>query len=235
MKEMLRKALSLQEDRMEVVPNGVNLGLVDESIHRYKRKYRKLRELGDTIIMYVGSLEAVEGVDILIRAMARMRIARQNAALVVAGSGTQRSSLIRLARSLGVNKQVYFVGWVPYQELFGFQSNADVLVAPLRHGRTRYDTAQIAFPAKIPNYLAVGKPVVATNVGDIPLVLEDDREALIVEQGSVDGLANALQRLSSDTGLRKKLGKNAQIKAKDFDWKNLAARIKRLYSNLQRS
>lgn len=225
MQEVLAASLPDYAYKLATIPNGVNLEAVDKSVRKFKRAFSSTREMGSFVVMYVGSLETYEGVDILIRSIKEARNRGLDAAAVVAGAGTKRQMLQQLAVDLGLSRWIRFVDWIPYHQVFGLQANADVLVAPRRPMRV----SDISFPLKVPNYFAVGKPVVSSSVGDIPKVLRHNIDGLLVRPCDPVSLADALMLLAEDPALRQKLAQNAKKRAMAFDWKTLVESLRKIY------
>jgi glycosyltransferase involved in cell wall biosynthesis len=81
-------------------------------------------------------------------------------------------------------------------------------------------------------YMAAGKAIVASDLGQIADVLDDERTALLVDPGNPSALALALNRLSGDRELRERLGRNAQVEAQHYTWLGNAQRIVEAFESL---
>jgi glycosyltransferase involved in cell wall biosynthesis len=96
-------------------------------------------------------------------------------------------------------------------------SRARCLVLP----RPDSQQARAGFPTKLGEYLALGRPVVVTKVGEIPRFLEDGRTAYLVETGHVENFANKLREVFADRERAEKIGLAGKEVAKScFDWRN---------------
>jgi len=113
-------------------------------------------------------------------------------------------------------------GWLPTDDVVGEMCAADVLVFPKLN-----DIVNVAgMPAKLAEYMAIGRAVMTSRLGDIPLYLTDHEDALLCQPGSHDALAERLQQLIHDVPLRQKLAANARLTAsKYFDFRSVAARL----------
>ena len=120
-------------------------------------------------------------------------------------------------------------GYLPKDELIAAMSAADILVEP----KMTHAANLAAFPQKLAEYLSMGKPVVASAVGDIPWYLTDNEDALLTRPGDArEDMAQALKRLIEDPALRRKLSKQAREAArKYFDYHLLAAKIEKAFQN----
>jgi glycosyltransferase involved in cell wall biosynthesis len=144
-------------------------------------------------VLYLGRLIEAKGVDVLLRAIARV----PGATLIVAGEGPQRAELEGLAQSLDVGDRVSFVGWVGDDERARLLRAARTLALP-----SVWDEA---FGIAGVEAMAVGTPVVASRVGGIPSWLDDGRTGLLVPRGDDEALAGALRRVLEDPQLADRL------------------------------
>lgn len=176
--------------RVEVIYNGVDLerfGGQDRSALR--------AELGwapeDLVIGAVGRLEPVKGYDHLLQAVARLATSGRPMKLAFAGDGTQREPLAALARQLGIEGRVLFLGF--RKDVAALYGAFDVFVlSSLREG----------FPNVVIEAMASGCPVVATRVGGVAEIVVDGQSGLVVEPASAESLTGALQALADDEALR---------------------------------
>jgi glycosyltransferase involved in cell wall biosynthesis len=145
-------------------------------------------------VLYLGRLIEAKGVDVLLRAMARL----DGIALVVAGEGPQRPALEALARDLGLEHRVRFLGWVSGAERGRLLRDARVLALP-----SSWDEA---FGIVGIEALGLGTPVVATSVGGIPSWLTHEKTGLLVPRADDVELAAALRRILDEPGLAAEMG-----------------------------
>jgi len=134
-------------------------------------------------VLFVGNLVHVKGVDRLLRAMVHV----PDAGLVIIGDGNQRKPLQRLAETLGVADRVEFLGRLSQEEVADWMRKADCLCLPSRSE---------GMPNVVLEALACGTPVVATAVGEVPHLLRNEENGMLVsgesEDAVVRGLASAL-------------------------------------------
>ena len=152
-------------------------------------------------IMYLGLMGPVSGVDILIKAFNSLR--HENVRLYIVGQGHMKDNLIKLAESLG-NRSIVFKS-LSDEDLHQFMLEMDILTIPYIKDKRN----QANFPSKIIEYLWCGRAILATNVGEIPQVLENNRTALLVESDDIDAIKDGLNTLILDNKLRDRLGRNA--------------------------
>ena len=147
------------------------------------------------IVSAPGQLEPLKGVDDLIRAFARVAESRPEAACLVAGEGEQRDELERLAEDLGVGERLHLLGYL--DEPAPVIASADVFVSP---------SHTEGLPGAVAQALALGRPVVATEVGGNGEIVDDGRTGLLVPAGDPDALAAGMGRLLDDPDLAARLG-----------------------------
>ncbi|MDP8908843.1 MAG: glycosyltransferase family 4 protein [Chloroflexota bacterium] len=172
-------------------------------------RFRAQHGLGDAdpCLAVVGNVTPARGQDVVIRALPALRAEFPRIRCVIAGVPHQRAGdlayreeLATLARRLGVDDVVSFVGLVdPIADLY---AAADVVVNPVRVNES---FGRVAVEA-----LSAGCPVVAARVGAIPEVVRDGREALLFEAGDHEALGEAVARLWRDRRLREHLVRNGR-------------------------
>ncbi len=153
---------------------------------------------GDGVLaLYVGNLEAYQGIDLLIESVALLGPDEGPDQLVLIGGESDHvAAYRRKADRLGLSSRVHFLGPRPVQDIYGYLEQADILVSPRTKG---YNT-----PMKIYSYLASGRPVVATRLWTHTQVLDDQTSVLPEPEPSA--FADALRRLADDATLRQRLG-----------------------------
>jgi glycosyltransferase involved in cell wall biosynthesis len=126
---------------------------------------------------------------------------------------------------------VIFTGAVAHERVPALLDACDILVAP--HVPLADGSEFFGSPTKIFEYMAMGKGIVASRLGQIGEVLSDGETAVMVEPGNVDELRNAMVRLIADEELRKRLGANAREAAvKNHTWVHNARRVLDAYHEL---
>jgi glycosyltransferase involved in cell wall biosynthesis len=153
-------------------------------------------------VVYVGTLEPYQGIDLLLASVRTLRDGKAwtGTVLVAGGSHDQVDYYRGLARELGVDEVVSFLGTVGPREAEELVRRADVLVSPRTSGTNT--------PLKIYSYLRSGKPIVATNIWSHTQVLNPDVCRLVAPEPS--DFAAALGELLAKPGLRASLGERAR-------------------------
>jgi glycosyltransferase involved in cell wall biosynthesis len=193
-------ARGLPSDRVRVVPNVVDI----DRFHSRPKPDRLADRLGLTgrsVLGYVSNIGMREGIEHLVGAVARLRGFGDDVAGLVVGEGPERAALEDLARELGVGDSVVFTGHVPNEDIEDHYALIDVFVVPRIDDRA----ARLVTPLKPLEAMAMGIPVVASDLPALrELVGEGDR-GLLFEPGDVAGLARQAALLLGDAEQRRRL------------------------------
>ncbi|HKP29811.1 MAG TPA: glycosyltransferase [Gemmatimonadales bacterium] len=172
------------------------------------------------IVVAVSALTREKGIDLLLEAMADPGIATADVTCMVAGAGPERDQLATLARALGVAERVHFLGHV--DDPLPLIAGAGVLVMPSR---------EEAFGSTILDALALGIPVIGTEVGGIPEALSNGG-GVTVPAGDSRALAAEVQRLAGDENLRETMSRNAAEAARHHDLPGMVERTLGVYRSV---
>ncbi len=190
-----------------VAPDGVDLDRFDPGAWR-----------GGRTVVYVGQLYPWKGVDVLVRAMARLPGAR--ARVVGGGEGLER--LRALARDTGCAERVEFTGQVPAARVRALLAEAGVAVLP---GSRTWLGGRFTSPLKLFEYMAAGVPIVAGDVPAVREVLADGETAVLVPAGDPQALAAGIQRILDDPALGRRLRAAALELVRRYGWDARARRV----------
>lgn len=195
------------------LPMGVD---VDQLRHRCGPRAPQSSRL-----LFVGRLSDKKGVDVLLRSLA---ILDPHVELEIVGDGPDRAMLEALAADLGVAARVSFRGHCARQEVIDAYRSAGAVVIPsvTGEGGDRDGTPVVLMEA-----LALGVPVVATDLGGIGEALTDDQDGLLVPERDVASLATAMQRIVTEHGLADRLAEaGVQTARQRFDVFGIAATMR---------
>ncbi len=172
-------------------------------------------------IGFVGSLKPWHGVPVLIQAFARLRQRVAEARLLIVGEGPDRAALEKQARSLAMESCVHFTGGVPPETIPGLLAAMDVAVAPYPPLAGFYFS-----PLKVYEYMAAGRAVVASGIGQLSQLIRHGENGLLCQPGNAAELAGQLAQLHGDAQARARLGVAARKTALDnYTWDHVAGRI----------
>ena len=203
-------------------PIGVNL---EKKTKKNQTLVNKLGLENKKVIMYTGTITALQGVLDLIKAMEIINSKIKDVALVIVGDGIWLSMVKEYARKNKI-KNVIFTGRVSYAEIPDYHSIADVLVIP----HIKRIDSELQFPSKLLGYLASGKPIVSSNLKAIADVVGDN--AILVEPENPQAFAEGVLKLLNNEELAKKMGENGKKIIYNYSWDESAKRTYEAYKCL---
>jgi glycosyltransferase involved in cell wall biosynthesis len=186
-REFVLASFDLDESRILVLPNAT------------EARPGRTTEETPPLILFLGRLGARKGVPVLLAALAALMKTKLAWRAEIAGDGDVGPYSVE-AEAAGLAGRVTFPGWLAESEAHERLSRAAVLVLP---------SEAEGLPMSIIEAFAWGVPVIATPVGSIPDILQDEAQGLLVPVGDSAALAIALERLMGDADLRHRLGANA--------------------------
>lgn len=211
----------VEPERIFLAPQAIDNGYYRVSVPEEERQSLRdslaLRE-GEKILLYMGRLEPVKGIECLLDAFALC--GRRDAILVVCGSGTLGPFLRARAERLGIFSRVRFAGYIPRSETVRYYSVAWALALPsisTEGGRETWGlVANEAFNQSVP---VIASEAVGAAAGGLVRHLET---GLVTPEGDARVLAGAINRLLDDDALRNRLGENARREVVQWTQKRMA-------------
>ena len=210
--------------RIMLVPCGVDLTLfrpLDQD-----RVRDRLGLNGEKVFLYVGRLEPLKGLDLLLHTAAHLETSEKIRVLVVGGGTSDDQEVARLqalAKSLEVEEVFDFVGRVEQEELPLYYNAADVCVVP-----SYYESFGLAALES----MACGTPVVAARVGGLSTIVQHGRTGYLKSWRCPETFANSLEIIISNSQLRQSMGRAARRRAEGMGWEKVAANISQAYDTL---
>jgi glycosyltransferase involved in cell wall biosynthesis len=202
-------------ERVLVVPNGVDLG----RIRRYVAEGGASRLGPDPVIGWIGTFGPWHGAEVLVRALPFLPPA---ARLLMIGDGELREPCESIARNLGVWDRIEWTGALPHVEAVRRLAGCDVLASP---HVTMPNQRFFGSPTKLFEYMAIGRPIVASRLEQIGEVLEDGVTARLVPPGDARELANAIEQILSSPDRGEALARAGQREAEQHTWERRARTI----------
>ncbi|MFB3853492.1 MAG: glycosyltransferase family 4 protein [Vicinamibacterales bacterium] len=207
---------------LAVIPDGARV----DHPRRFEPPARNARP----VVCYAGHLYPWKGVDLLLHAISLLP---DTACLIVGGMNGEGDldRLRTLAHSLGIDERVRFTGSVAPSEVRPMLLRADVLVLP---NTATAISERYTSPLKLFEYLAAGRPVVATDLAAVREVLADGRNAVLAPPGDPAALADAIRRVIDDSELAARIARQAFEDAAGFSWDCRAERIRKMFEAARR-
>lgn len=211
-----------------VIPNGVDIGRFRASKTPRAETRKALGIPQDAFLLITTSrLVYKNGVDIVLKALARLPLRERNAThFLIVGSGELESSLRDLAKNFGLRETAHFIGERGNDELPDLLAAADAFIRP-----SRSEGLGISFIEA----LAAGLPAIGSNVGGIPDVIQDGRTGLLAEPENPEDLAKKILLLQEDSALAKSLAAAGTNWARgQFTWEAITKKYQMLFFRLTR-
>lgn len=216
------QTIHLPPEKLVVVPNGVDPN--DYRSLPSKAEARNLSQLPDSalIIGAIGRMHRVKGLSILLRAFAQLAELHRTVHLLFVGEGPDRQLLIDQAQDFGLNSKVTFLAF--QKDIPKLLPALDLFVSASLHE---------GMPNAILEAMAAGLPVVATDVGGTPEVVQDGQTGFLVPPGEYEALAISICKLLEDPDLRCRMGKEGKERvAKNFSIEQMTQQFEQLYEQL---
>jgi glycosyltransferase involved in cell wall biosynthesis len=224
------EARGVAAEKIVVNPNGVDVERFRPGVGGAEAR----RELGiqddEVVVGFVGTFGPWHGMEKLAEAI-RLIDANEPVRFLLVGSGSLHVEVEKRLEAEVARGRVIFTGAVGHERVPRLLDACDILVAP--HVPLADGSEFFGSPTKIFEYMAMGKGIVASRLGQIGEVLVDGETALLVEPGNVRELKEALVRLVEDEGTRRALGVKARETAeREHTWTHNARRVLQAYQSL---
>lgn len=213
----------LPQARHELVYNAVDLSRVTKNpktVANFKKRYGIPEDR--VVIVQVSWMIPEKGIPQLLETARILLATNQRVHFVLVGEGAYREQFMKDAAAMGIAEHITWTGLIedPFDE--GVYEAADVVC--------QLSEWEELFGWMIAEAMAYGRPIVATNVGGIPELVEDGESGFLVERNDREGAAEKLARLAQDSNLRKEMGAaGRKIVHEKFDLKRNVARLLDLY------
>lgn len=193
--------MGIPQEKIDLIYNAVNLDVASIKGNRGDLTERYGIPKDAVVCLAAGRLAWAKAHDDLIYAVAKARKGNENLYCLIAGEGELQEKLLEQISRLQLGKFVLLLGHLEHQELLSHLQASDIYVMPSRSEGT---------PVALLEAAALGKPIVASNIGGIPELVTNEVHALLTEPGNVDSLSLALLKIAGDAKLADRLGKQAR-------------------------
>ncbi len=215
-------SIGAKSEKISVIPNGIDSNLFSRGTDGYS--FREKYGITGKIILFVGRLSKVKGLNYLIDAMPEILNEMPDAILLIVGPdfGLQMG-LRRRVKQLFIEKKVLFTGYLPDDELVGSYAASDLFVFP---------SLAESFGIVLLEAMAMGKPVIATNVGVAHDLIRNGVNGFLVEPRRPDQIAKTVISLLKNGNLAIKMGNVNRKIASEYSWDNITQTICEVYREL---
>jgi glycosyltransferase involved in cell wall biosynthesis len=217
------------EDKVEVISNGVNTRIFhpiqdEASLLNWKKRLSLGKE--DIVVTFIGNLAPWQGVNDLIQVAPALLGGKKNIRFLIIGDGVLKEDLEEEVRRLGISQHFLFTGMVNYDQIPFYINITDICVTLKRRLKSGYS------PLKLYEYMACGKPVVASRVEGLEFI-EAEGAGRLVEPGDLRSLERVLLELLVGPQKRVEMGqKGLQIVKNKFSWDLGVLRIEKILERL---
>jgi D-inositol-3-phosphate glycosyltransferase len=227
------QAYGIDPRKIEIIPGGVDITAFRPQNRQHIRESLGLVP-GQPVLLFVGRLQPLKGIDILLRAAQIVRQQYASLQVLIVGGGVdtaddhesqERQRLQALSQELGLTDQVRFIKAQPQDILVQYYAAADVFVMP-----SHYES----FGMVVLEAMACGTPVVASNVGGLASTVVHGGTGFLVPEGDWHAFAQAILRLVASPLLREAFAQAGVQRARSFAWPCIVARTVQLYRRLLR-
>lgn len=219
----VRVIVHTQMNMDTLVRNGMGtnkIAVIPHGAFTFFRRYSTTieAESENDCILFFGYISEYKGIEYLIEAVPLVSKEIPNIKVVIAGEG---DFSIYSKYTGDKSRFEIYNEFIPNEKVANLFQRAKIVVFPYKSHQGHSGALTVAF--------SFGKPVIITNVGDLPNLLENGREGIVVPPRDPQALAEAIIKLLKNDKLRKQMGKNAANKAEELSWDNIAKKHLDLY------
>jgi glycogen(starch) synthase len=216
----VRWAFGLPEDKLIMIPNGVNINVYDKiesDLESFRARFALSEE---KIVLYVGRLVYEKGIHVLINAVPKV-LEKVNAKFIIVGSGYMKDQLLNIVRSMSLEHKVLFLGFADDETLLRLQKCADVSVVP---------SLFEPFGIVALEAMAAKSPVVVSDTGGLSEIVKHNVTGFKAYPNNPESLAWGITKILLDDNYRNYIRENAYKQVQDkYDWEKIALQTKAMY------
>lgn len=213
-KNVLVERYGLREERIKVIPNGVDLS----------RFHPMNIDKIPNSILYVGRLDKRKGIDFLVKTIPLIKKEIPEIKLFIVGKGKLRKPLEKFIHFHHLESNIQFLGFIPDRELPQWYNKAEITVIP---------SVFEGFGITAIESMACGTPVIATKVDGLKDVIDDGKTGFLIAPSNKEELSNTIIRILKNEKLRDKIIKNGKKEILDrFKWNKIIGEILGIYQTV---
>jgi glycosyltransferase involved in cell wall biosynthesis len=190
------------DSKIRWLPNGINMEWMDRSCDASTFRSKLDVPPDAVVVLFLARLVESKRPEMLLHAIPRiLQLASSRCVFVFAGDGSSRKTCERIAQTFGIKADVRFAGAIPHDEVPDLMAASDIFVSTSNLTNAAIPTCEA---------MVCGLPVVAFDVGDTRAFVHDGDNGIVVDDGNVTGLAEAISRLADDPGVRRRMSERAK-------------------------
>ena len=183
LKEILVTEIGIDEKKIVLVPNGVDIQFLNPQLHQPKKLF------DDFTIGFVGSLYSWAGLNLLLEIIHELKTENYQISLIVVGDGEMKQAWSKQSQALGIDNQVKFIGRVPWEEVPQYIAGCDIGFS----GQIQLQMGKMYLsPMKLYEYMSMGKPVIASAFEDARRLVIPGETGFLFQPGNKDSLKKAV-------------------------------------------
>lgn len=211
------------ESKIVINPNGVDPEKFSPDVDGNQIK-KELKLENYFVVGFIGTFSRWHGVETLFDAAVKVIEQNDKIKFLLIGDGNLKSNLELKTHQLGLDEKIIFTGIIPHDRAPEYLAACDVLVSP--HLGFEDGTKFFGSPTKLFEYMAMGKPIIASDLEQIGEIIQNEINGLKFSPGNVDELVKCIFQLFEDPDLRARLGKKAREDViQNYTWKQNAYRV----------
>lgn len=222
MKRSMLRIYGLPEARIQVIYPGITINPMSSIILDKEKTLRHSLNLGNNfVILFVGRLVLRKGLHFLLSAFGILKKRLPNVSLVVIGDGPERQRYLNQVKSMSLEKDVIFTGFVDKQTIGKIYSLSDIVAIP---------SLNEPFGIVVLEAMLFRKPIVGSNSGAFPEILQNNVNGQLIDPKDAFKFADALEKYLKNQDLSEKIGRlNREKVIKEFSWTKTAERTIEVY------
>jgi len=208
-----------------IIPHARDVKQFNPKKYNPSKLKRKFGLENKKIVMFLGTIRKHKGIDDLINAIKLLD--SKNVKLVLVGANFKDRYVQQLMKLS--NNEITFIGEQPFDKIPEYLAVADLIAI---HQKKSY-SAMGQVPAKVFDAMAMAKPIISTNISDLPIILKDC--GIIVEPGDINGLAEKIKFILDNPKIAKEMGKRAREKCvKEYSFEAIAPKLLKIFEKYEK-
>jgi PEP-CTERM/exosortase A-associated glycosyltransferase len=218
-------ARGIPQNKVYYIPNGVD-GERFQPQDKDTELIDKYKLAGKTVVGFIGSFYAFEGLIYLIKAIPEIMKHMPDARFMIVGDGDEYQNIKNMVKNMNIEEYVYLPGRVSYEDVLRYYSIIDVLVYP----RISERLTEFVTPLKPLEAMSMGKLVLGSNVGGIRELIKDGKTGILFNPEDAGSIADKCIMLLKDTDIQDRIRRNVrQVVLEERSWDVLIQKYKEVY------